>query len=136
MKKTTALILAASFIAVCFAGCSSGYKIDDLSQAERIEVRIFSSGSAYTDVVISDKDTIRDISDTFSSLKLKKVRIEKPRDIYCELGFFKGNEQRPFKYISVGWDGRVDTDSALYNITNGINIIDCLSNKFESVPEN
>ncbi len=136
MKKTTALILAASFIAVCFAGCSSGYKIDDLSQAERIEVRIFSSGNAYTDLVISDKDTIKDISDTFSSLELKKVRIEKPRVDLYQLQFFKGSEPRPFKSFSVGTDNVILTDSVLYKITNGISLVDYLSKTIENAPDN
>ena len=136
MKKTVAVILSVLLASCCLAGCSSEHKIADLSQTTRIEVRIFSSGNAYTDLVISDKDTVRDICDMFSSLELKKVRIVKPRTDLYEMRFFKGNEQRPFESVSTGADNVIKTGSVLYKITNGISLVDCLSKTLENMPGN
>ena len=137
MKRLIVIILTASFLLICLCGCSSKPKIEELSQAKRIEVRIFSlEDTAYEDLVITDGETIKNISGAFSSLELKEVHIEKPRAVYCSLQFFKGNEQRPFESFTVGMDNRVETDSALYNITNDINLIDYLSNVFENASVN
>ena len=137
MKKKSLIfiMLAVSVLLICLFGCSSKYKIEDLSQATRIEVRIFSSGNTYTDLIITDKDTIKDIGDTFCSSELKNVKIVKPRMALYEMRFFKGNEQRPFKSFTVGADNVIETGSEMYKITNGINIVDYLSNILENAPE-
>ena len=137
MKKKSLIfiMLALSGLLICIFGCSSKYKIEDLSQAARIEVRIFSSGNDYTDLVISDKDTIKNISDTLCSLELKNVNIVKPRMGKYEIRFFKGNEPRPFQSFTVGADNVIETGSEMYKITNGINIVDYLSNILENAPE-
>ena len=82
MKKSIAITL---LILLVIGLCSCGTKnpMQDALTATRntgsIEIRVYSNtDQTYTDYVITDRATVREICDTFSSSELEKVKITKP----------------------------------------------------------
>ena len=82
MKKSIAITL---LILLVIGLCSCGTKnpMQDALTATRntgsIEIRVYSNtDQTYTDYVITDRATVREICDTFSSSELLKVKITEP----------------------------------------------------------
>ena len=91
MKKLF-LGLLVSVLALIFVSCATPNPMQDSLSATRntgsIEIRVYSTtDQTYTDYVITDRATVRDICDTFSSLKLEKVRITEPLGISYSVSF-------------------------------------------------
>ena len=82
MKKLLSMLLL-SALALTLVACGAQNPMKDALTATRntgsIEIRVYSiTDQTYTDYVITDRATVREICDTFSSLKLEKVRITEP----------------------------------------------------------
>ena len=86
MKKSITITL---LILLVIGLCSCGTKnpMQDALTATRntgsIEIRVYSNtDQTYTDYVITDRATVREICDTFSSLELKETKVGMYADAY------------------------------------------------------
>ncbi len=91
MKRLFAIVLLAS-LALALVACATQNPMQDALTATRntgsIEIRVYSiTDQTYTDYVITDRATVREICDTFSSLELEKVRITEPLGVSYLLSF-------------------------------------------------
>lgn len=82
MKKLLSMLLLFAF-ALTFVACGVQNPMKDALTATRntgsIEIRVYSNtDQTYTDYVITDRATVREICDTFSSSELEKVKITEP----------------------------------------------------------
>ena len=128
MKKTAALILVFAALFICIYGCSPVKRFDDLSQINKIEIRVHSlTDQTYEDIEISDIETVRKICDTFSSLEMKKYKTDKPLMALYELSFFESGNKKAAESVYVTASGGVCDGEDLYTVTNGINIIEHLA---------
>ncbi len=91
MKRLFAIVLL-SALALTLVACATPNPMKDALTATRntgsIEIRVYSgTDQTYTDYVITDRATVREICDTFSALKLEKVRITEPLGISYSVSF-------------------------------------------------
>jgi hypothetical protein len=80
-KSITITLLILLVIGLC--SCGTKNPMQDALTATRntgsIEIRVYSNtDQTYTDYVITDRATVREICDTFSSSELEKVKITEP----------------------------------------------------------
>ena len=137
MKKAVAFMLAASVLLICLSGCSAKPALEDLSQVTRIEIRAHSDADqTYTDHVISGKEAVKDLCDTFSSLKLKKVNITKPLEGRYEVRFFKSPDKKAVESFTVVSSDVISTGSDLYKITSGEDLLKYLSEAVANAADN
>jgi hypothetical protein len=128
MKKTAALLLAIAAVLICLSGCSAAKRIDGLSNVNRIELRVHSlTDNTYEDTVISDKETVKSVCDTFSSLELKKYKTDKPLTALYDLSFFEDGSKKAVKSVFVTPSGEIGFGEDLFKITNGVNVAERLA---------
>ena len=82
MKRLFAIVLLAS-LTLTLVACATQNPMQDALTATRntgsIEIRVYSNtDQTYTDYVITDRATVREICDAFSSSELEKVKITEP----------------------------------------------------------
>ena len=79
MKKHV-MLLCLALLALALCACSVQNPMQDALTATRntgsIEIRVYSNtDQTYTDYVITDRATVREICDAFSSLELKNTKV-------------------------------------------------------------
>lgn len=124
MKRVVSGIVLIFSLAVCLAGCKTGSKavIGDLSQTASVEVTVYpKTGHRTMSYVISDKETIQDICEMFSSLELKKVRIVKPIASTYGVSFYDGDGKR-MNGATLITGNVIDCGDKLYKVLNDIDI--------------
>lgn len=86
MKRYLALILLC-LLTLPLISCGTKNPMQDTLTATRntgsIEIRVYSNtDQTYTDYVITDRATVREICDTFSSLELRETKVGMHADAY------------------------------------------------------
>lgn len=86
MKKLLSMLLLFALVLMLVA-CGGQNPMKDALTATRntgsIEIRVYSNtDQTYTDYVITDRATVREICDTFSSLELKETKVGMYADAY------------------------------------------------------
>ena len=133
MKRISALLLLVSLLLLCLCSCLSQDTLPDLSKAARIEIRVFSpTEQVYTDYTISDETAVREICDTLSSLKLKKIKLTEPLSQSFILTFYYPNGGRIGSVTLVFGHNVVDCGKTMYKIQNELDINDYVS---EFIPQ-
>ena len=118
MKRILCLFLTLLLCVFVFSGCM---KIEDLSDANKIEITKFDTAgdSEYTyGITVEDEEQIRRICENLSSLKLRKMRYNKPTMMEYQLVFYRMGE-RIVQTISVTAHGWIDYGNDFYAVTDG-----------------
>lgn len=95
MKRYLALMLLC-LLALSLVSCSTQNPMQDSLDVTRntgsIEIRVFSNtDQTYTDYVITDRATVREICDYFGALELEKVKITEPLAMSYTITFCNAN---------------------------------------------
>ncbi len=126
MKKLL-LGLLVSVLVLTFVSCATPNPMQDSLSATRntgsIEIRVYSvTDQTYTDYVLTDRTTVREICDTFASLKLEKTKLGMYQTAYM-ISFLNANGVA-HEYVSVvaSETNVICYDNQMYRLQNDADI--------------
>lgn len=105
--------LCLCLLALTLVACATQNPMQDALTATRntgsIEIRVHSNtDQAYTDYVITDRATVREICDTFGALELEKVKITEPHGVSYTVSFCNANGVVTESLIVVAGENVID----------------------------
>ena len=117
--------LCLCLLALTLVACATQNPMQDALTATRntgsIEIRVHSNtDQAYTDYVITDRATVREICDTFSSLELKETKVGMHADAYT-VSFCNANGVVTESLIVVAGENVIDFGN-LYRVQDDFDV--------------
>ncbi len=126
MKRLFAIVLLV-LLALPLVSCGAKNPMQDALTSTRntgsIEIRVYSvTDQTYTDYIITDRATVREICDTFSSLKLEKTKVGMYHTAFA-ISFLNANGVA-YEYVGVvmSENNVICYDNQMYRVQDDVDI--------------
>ena len=117
MKRSILFLLMLTWL-LALAGCAARSPLPDLSSARSVEIRVYSQeDQTYTDYVIKNRETVREICEYFTAQEYKKVKITEPMSLTYEVRILYGTGTAIAAFMLPAGHNVIDYDGSLYKIT-------------------
>ena len=124
MKKTIALVLTVAALLCCLVGCSSKWTDEDITKAHTVEITKYDGDDYNTKTIynITDKETVRNLCNTFSIIELTDTRIKGTTKKAYYIRFIGNGGEIDHVTVIQGHNTLQDRHGDLYKITDEMDI--------------
>ena len=136
MKKLLALALAVVVLLWCLVGCSSKWTDEDITKAHTVEITKYDGDDYNTKTIynITDKETVRNLCNTFSIIELTDTRIKGTTKKAYYIRFIGNGGEIDHVTVIQGHNTLQDRHGDLYKITDEMDIERHLNEIIETAP--
>ena len=121
MKRSILFLLVFALL-FPLVGCAAASPFPDLSSARSVEIRVYSQeDQSYTDYVIKNRETVREICEYFTVQEYKKVKITEPMGLCYQVRILYATGTAIAEFELPAGHNVIDYDGNLYKITSDAN---------------